>query len=179
MTTDQWIFGYGSLVWRPAFPYLERAPGFVMGWIRRFWQASPDHRGTPDAPGRVVTLVEAPGEVCWGMAYRVDAGDVDGVLDELDYREKAGYRRVYSDLFLRDGGDPLAGTLIYIAAPDNPNFVGEAPLDEIAEVVRTAVGPSGPNTEYVVELHEALVEMGGRDDHVAALSSLVTGEEAG
>lgn len=173
MTADQWIFGYGSLVWRPAFPYLEREPGFVLGWIRRFWQASPDHRGTPEAPGRVVTLLEAPGEVCWGMGYRVAAGELAAVLEELDYREQAGYRRVRTQLYFRDRPEPIDDALIYVAGPDNPNFVGESSLDEIIEVVRTATGPSGPNREYLHELHAALVQMGGRDDHVAALSELI------
>ncbi len=73
MSGSVWIFGCGSLVWRPAFPYARRRRACVRGWARRFWQDSTDHRGTPDAPGRVVTLVPELDATCWGIAYRVEA----------------------------------------------------------------------------------------------------------
>jgi len=77
-----WIFAYGSLIFRPAFPFVERRRAFVRGWMRRFWQGSPDHRGVPDAPGRVVTLLPSEAETCGGCAYRIEAsfaeGDPDG-----------------------------------------------------------------------------------------------------
>lgn len=171
-----WIFGYGSLVWRPAFAYTERRPAFIRGYMRRFWQASPDHRGTPHSPGRVVTLVADPAAEVWGMAYQLAADTIDEVLDALDYREKAGYERHTVELFATDDHSVFAEGLIYIAGPDNPNFVGERPLTEIAGVARTSHGPSGPNAEYVLRLHEALVDMGASDDHVAELARLVAAD---
>jgi cation transport regulator ChaC len=87
-----WIFGYGSLVWRPAFAHVERRAGYVRGFRRRFWQGSSDHRGVPHAPGRVVTLLPGePDERCFGTAYRVAPGREAEVLDKLDVRERGGY----------------------------------------------------------------------------------------
>ena len=79
-----WIFGYGSLIWNPAFPYDTSRRAVVRGWRRRFWQASPDHRGVPDAPGRVVTLVEEAEASCWGRAFRLDEPDRDQIIADLD-----------------------------------------------------------------------------------------------
>jgi len=42
-----WIFGYGSIVWKPEINYIQRLDGHVKGYIRRFWQLSEDHRGQP------------------------------------------------------------------------------------------------------------------------------------
>ena len=159
--SDAWIFGYGSLVFRPAFPYLERRPGRVEGWVRRFWQASPDHRGTPESPGRVATVLAEPGAWLWGMAYRVAATDVGPVLEQLDFREKEGYERLEVPLFgLQDPAQRFGEGLMYVAGPANPNFVGPASARAIAEHVVRCAGPSGPNREYVLRLAAALREMG-------------------
>lgn len=170
-----WIFGYGSLVWRPAFPFEERRPGYVRGFSRRFWQASSDHRGVPEDPGRVVTLVPDPRARCFGMAYRVAPADLPAVLAGLDHREQGGYRRVEIDVHAQDGGT-LPGALMYLATEDNPCYVGPAPLPELAATVRRCVGPSGSNVEYVLRLAEALRALGvpaEEDEHVFALAALV------
>ncbi|KAK9478806.1 ChaC-like protein [Lipomyces japonicus] len=101
-----WIFGYGSLIFKPP-PEVERAiPGYISGYVRRFWQKSHDHRGTETAPGRVVTLVEKefwetledphskfenPKLKTWGIAYKIKAGKVPEVSAALDLREQNGY----------------------------------------------------------------------------------------
>ncbi len=169
-----WIFGYGSLVWRPAFPFSARRPAAIHGWRRRFWQASTDHRGTPEAPGRVVTLVREPGATTWGVAYQVAEADRASILAGLDHREKDGYERHLLPLDWGDGPSE-DHALVYVAGPSNPNYLGPAPLDEMVGQVRASIGPSGANVEYVVRLAEALRAMGRPDPHVEAIEAGVRG----
>lgn len=154
---DHWVFGYGSLIYRPAFPFVERVRGVVRGWSRRFWQASVDHRGTLEHPGRVVTVTPSPDEVLWGMAYRVAPAEVPAVMAKLDHRESGGYERHEVAVEVHPGGAVAA--VMYVAGPDNPNFIGEAPLDEMARHVLSSEGKSGHNVDYVLRLAEALREM--------------------
>jgi len=168
---ETWIFGYGSLIWKAGFHHLGSRPAFVRGWARRFWQGSTDHRGVPRAPGRVVTLVEAPGETCWGRAYLLDPSSRDAVLAHLDHREKGGYERLELPLYFSEGHH-VPG-LVYHATADNPNFLGETGMTDLARQVLASHGPSGPNTEYVLRLEEALAEMGAHDTHVTELADAV------
>lgn len=171
--SDTWLFGYGSLIWRPDFAYRERLPASIDGWMRRFWQASPDHRGTPAAPGRVVTLLRADA-VCHGMAYRI-AGEVFAPIKAaLDHREKAGYVEHIVPIALSDGR--VVEGLVYVAGPDNPNFIGPAPVAQMAAHIADSRGPSGENTEYLVNLARALREMGADDPHVFELERALGGK---
>lgn len=167
------MFGYGSLVWRPAFPFVEQVPASLDGFVRRFWQASPDHRGTPEAPGRVVTLVAHAGGRVHGRAFRVGAADVAGVLAALDHREKAGYDALDVTLALADGRS--VGARVYVATPANPEFLGPAAPDVIARQIASSHGPSGSNLEYLERLHDALAELGVPDPHVTELLAAVRG----
>ncbi len=167
-TGDEWVFGYGSLIFRVDFPYVERHPAWIDHWQRRFWQGSHDHRGTPDAPGRVLTLAPAPGVRCGGMVYRVRGS----VLEALDYREKNGYERFPIPIVLKDGR-VLRG-ITYLAPPENPAFLGPAPDETIARQMARSSGPSGNNADYVIDLARALRAMGERDDHVFALAGLLS-----
>lgn len=170
MQSDRWIFGYGSLVWRPAFEHRERVCGAVRGFSRRFWQGSPDHRGLPHAPGRVVTLVPEPGALCWGMGYRVSPEVFEEVILRLDARESGGFERVEVELRFAERRRPPVPALVYVAPEGNPNFLGPAPLAEMVEQVLSARGRSGENSEYVLRLAESLLELGVEDQHVFALA---------
>jgi cation transport protein ChaC len=163
-----WVFGYGSLIYKVDFPYLRREVASIRGWQRRFWQGSHDHRGTPERPGRVVTLIPAPGVICRGVAYLVE----HAVFDHLDHREKNGYQRHEVAIELAAGAGPVSGVL-YVAAPDNPAFLGEAPMHEIASHIAGAHGPSGSNIDYLLQLATALRELGDPDPHVAELEQLL------
>ena len=160
-----WIFGYGSLIYKVDFPYLGRSPAFISGWERRFWQGSHDHRGTPDNPGRVLTLIPVEDARCYGMAYRVTQQE----FEHLDYREKNGYLRFEIDIRL-DNGEIKRG-LVYIAPKDNAAYLGEAPIGDIAHHIFNSRGPSGENKDYVFQLAAALREANETDDHVFAIES--------
>jgi glutathione-specific gamma-glutamylcyclotransferase len=164
-----WIFAYGSLIFRPSFEFVERRPAWVRGFARRFWQGSPDHRGTPESPGRVATLVHSESETCGGCAYRIDRTNAGVILAELDHREKAGFDRVMLPLLDGPNGVVFGEGLTYVAREDNAHFLGPLAEHLIAEHVSKSHGPSGPNREYVLRLHEALGELGVVDPHVQAI----------
>jgi len=149
---------------------------WIKGWKRRFWQGSTDHRGVPGAPGRVVTLVADPESVCWGVVYGLCGGRAESVIDQLDFRERGGYRRLSVQAFFPNGASVEA--LSYFASQDNENYLGPAPLREIARQVRDAQGPSGGNPEYVRELAEAMRTIGVQDDHLFELDELLSEHRA-
>jgi cation transport regulator ChaC len=175
---EVWLFGYGSLIYKTDFPWLERRPAFIRHWVRRFWQGSHDHRGTQEVPGRVVTLVEEPGACCAGVAYRISPT----VFAHLDHREKNGYlRKLIKIYFSASTSMPANGLiskntllstntvaegLVYIASQDNSAFLGPESEYEIAKQIAVSKGPSGHNKDYLFGLANALRELQATDSHV-------------
>ena len=153
-------------MWRQDFPFLDARPAYIDGWTRRFWQGSHDHRGIATDPGRVVTLIEAPNDRCYGRAFLVEPS----VLEHLDHREKNGYERHTVDTFFDDA---QTSGVVYIAAPNNFAFLGEAPLDEIAAHISHSAGPSGTNIDYLLELARTLRQLEISDQHVFEIEALV------
>lgn len=170
LKTD-WIFGYGSLIWRPSFDFAHARPALLRGWQRRFWQGSPDHRGTSLAPGRVVTIVEQTGAQCWGMGFNITGFEAEAILSELDIRESGGYVRLPVQIEFTDGSSTHA--LTYFAPPENPNYLGPASLVQMSEQIRSSAGKSGRNSEYFIRLAMALREYDLPDDEIGALEVYV------
>ena len=168
--SSRWLFGYGSILWKTGFPYATRKLARVEGWSRRFWQGSPDHRGTPEAPGRVVTLIEAPGQSLWGLLYELPSDEADGIISALDAREQGGYTRHQLRAWDETGGEIDA--LTYIATPDNPCYLGPAPERELAAHIARSHGPSGSNLEYLRQLVVALDALGYPDPELTRLWQL-------
>lgn len=183
---DIYIFGFGSLIHSPGFDHVDdkRIVGFIRGYRRVFWQGSTDHRGVPGAPGRVVTLEPDPTGVVWGVAYRLagSRGQQQRTLQYLEWREKQYDVRAHVEVFTAEQSCVAPVTaLTYIASSDrqhNPNYLGPAPLPEIAAQIAASAGPSGPNCEYVFKLADAMRGMSIDDPELFLLESLVRAELA-
>ncbi len=171
---DVRIFGYGSLIWRPAFAYRTRTPASITGYARRFYQGSPDHRGTPQHPGRVVTLVPDPEATCIGMLYDIDDQLAPEILGHLDHREQAGYMRIHIDAAHLDDSDTHQA-ICYIATAHNPDYLGPAPLTEMARQIANTRGPSGSCRAYLMQLHRWLGRVGVDEPHIATLAEAIQG----
>ncbi|TNE88918.1 MAG: gamma-glutamylcyclotransferase [Deltaproteobacteria bacterium] len=162
------VFGYGSLIWRPDFPFAGRYWARLDGWERRFWQGSPDHRGTPEAPGRVVTLV--PGEAVWGVVFELPADTAETTMARLDVREQGGYELVERQVHAEHG--PVVART-FVATPDNPEWLGPDTVTAMAAHIARSHGPSGANREYLLRLADALEQAGVLDAHTRGLAAAV------
>jgi len=168
--TDFWVFGYGSLMWRPGFAHEEAVLARVVGLHRSLCIFSWVHRGTQSAPGLVLGLDR--GGSCIGTAFRVPAGQADAVIDYLREREQVTqvYLESRRDVFLADGSDRKVEALFYLVDRKHRQYAGKLPLERQLEIVRTSTGSSGRNQDYVVSTARHLREMGVRDHALEWLS---------
>ena len=163
-------------MWRPGFAFEHRRVAAVRGWQRRFWQYSPDHRGIPEHPGLVVTLIEAVAATCHGIAYQPVETQRQQIMAELDVREQNGYDLVEVSVEFEDG--EVAEGVTYVASPSNPSFSGPLSNANIARRIVTAHGPSGSNREYLEALGHCLAEIGKSDEHVTRLCEVLAQQSA-
>ncbi|XP_008287978.1 cation transport regulator-like protein 1 [Stegastes partitus] len=152
--SSMWIFGYGSLVWRPDFTYKSCKIGHIRGYKRRFWQGDDFYRGDKQKPGRVATLV-ADQEACtWGVAYEVSESQVQESLQYLNMREVVlgGYMTKMVEFIPKERSHGPLLALVYIATSDNPMYLGPASIKDVAAQIATCRGNTGHNIEYLVRL---------------------------
>lgn len=168
-----WVFGYGSLLWNPGFEIDERVVGTLAGYARSFCMRSIHHRGTEDHPGLVLALDAQPDHACEGLALRVRAGDEDKTLAYLREREliSSAYLERNLEVDLHDGRRITA--VVYVIDPDHVQYCGGLPLEEQAQIISTARGGMGPNTEYLYNTADHLAEIGLHDPDLEWLSHRV------
>ena len=177
---DLWVFGYGSLMWQPDFPYEERALATVHGYHRSFCVYSHVWRGTRDNPGLVLGLDN--GGSCRGVAYRVHASNAAQTVEALIRREMV--TRVYIPRWVHARiGDRTVRAHTYTAAHNHIQYAGKLSEQTTLELIRQGHGRGGPNTEYLANTVAHLEELGIVDkplrrlrDSIARQGALSAGE---
>lgn len=170
MSPDRvWVFGYGSLMWRPDFAHESSAPARLEGWHRALCIRSEHWRGTPERPGCVLGL--APGGTCVGRAFALAAHGIEAVLAALDARENVRgnlYERRLVPVTLLPSG-PRVPAWTYVPRPEDPRFENELPRRELVARLRRASGVGGTNLTYLRETLEHLRELGIREPELEEL----------
>ncbi len=170
---DLWVFAYGSLMWRPGFPYEEVAHARLTGWSRTFCIYSRYHRGSPRRPGLVLGLDR--GGMCEGMAFRVGAAAARATLAYLREREQiiSVYREAHVPVTLMTAGHRHVMALAFLVERAHPSYAGRLPIQEQARLIRGAAGLSGGNIDYLANTLAHLKELGIRERNLERLMTLV------
>ncbi|MEC9268152.1 MAG: gamma-glutamylcyclotransferase [Alphaproteobacteria bacterium] len=166
---ELWVFGYGSLMWRPGFAHLEAIPATLHGYARSFCIWSEHHRGTPDCRGLVLGLARGEDAACEGMVFRVAPKDWPETAAYLEERELRGYayRPAHLPVALSDGRRVTAHC--FVADPSHPHYAGRVPPDEAARIILRARGEAGLNRDYLINTVKSLEQHGYREPHLHAL----------
>ena len=171
-----WVFGYGSLLWNPGFEVVEKVRATLPGYHRSFCMLSIHHRGTQDDPGLVLALDKAQA-TCTGLAMRASDEDADAVLAYLRERELISSAYVEERVTLHADDGRQIEALAYVINPDHVQYC-QFDLEKQAQMIASAVGGRGPNTEYLYNTADLLAELKIPDPDMAWLVSRVRALEA-
>ena len=170
---DLWVFGYGSLMWRPGFAFIEQVPARLIGEHRALCIYSFDHRGTPEKPGLVLGLDR--GGACRGIAFRVAARLRDDTIEYLRSREQTThvYREVMRSVWLENEARQRVSALAYVVDRGHVQYAGRLSLADQLRHVLQGHGQSGANREYVLSTVRAIEAEGFRDSQLHRLAMML------
>jgi cation transport protein ChaC len=170
---DLWVFGYGSLMWRPGFEFIEQVPARLIGAHRALCVYSFVHRGTPEKPGLVLGLDR--GGACRGIAFRVAEKHRAPTVAYLRAREQvtAVYREVIRSVWLENEPRQRVSALAYVVDRGHVQYAGRLSLADQLRHVRQGHGQSGANREYVISTVRAIEAEGFRDAQLHQLASML------
>jgi cation transport protein ChaC len=174
---ERWVFGYGSLMWRPGFDFEERAPAVLHGRRRAFCIYSVHHRGTHERPGLVLGL--APGGAVRGAAYRVSEAAWPKVEAYLREREQPTETYVERTVRIRLADGRRLAAIAFLSDTRHPQWAGDLSLEAQARLIAGARGLSGANVDYLSDLVDQLRHEGVRDPHMDRLLARVRELELG
>jgi glutathione-specific gamma-glutamylcyclotransferase len=170
---ELWVFGYGSLMWRPGFEFIEQVPARLIGEHRALCVYSFDHRGTPEKPGLVLGLDR--GGACRGVAFRVVAKRREQTIEYLRSREQTThvYREVMRSVWLENEGRDRVSALAYVVDRGHIQYAGRLSLTEQLRLVRQGHGRSGNNRDYVLSTVKSIEAQGFRDPQLHQLALML------
>ena len=173
---DLWVFGYGSLMWRPGFDFIEQVPARLIGEHRALCVYSFDHRGTPEKPGLVLGLDR--GGACRGIAFRVRDTQRHATIEYLRSREQTTnvYREVMRSVWLDNEARGRVSALAYVVDRGHVQYAGRLTLAEQLHYVRQGHGRSGANRDYVLSTVKAIEAEGFRDPQLHQLAAMLHGD---
>jgi glutathione-specific gamma-glutamylcyclotransferase len=176
---DLWVFGYGSLMWRPGFDFLERVPARLIGLHRALCVYSFVHRGTPEQPGLVLGLDR--GGMCRGIAFRVAVAARERTIAYLRGREQVTtvYLETMRRIELEEKARRQARALCFIVDRSHVQYAGRLTLGACLHHVRLGHGSSGPNRDYVIETVRALEALGYRETDLHLIAERLGGPVVG
>src|SRR5437660_6226733 len=170
---DLWVFGYGSLMWRPGFAFEESAPARLIGLHRALCVYSFVHRGTPEKPGLVLGLDR--GGACRGVAFRVAAKHRGDTIDYLRGREQTTnvYREVMRSVWLDNEARQRVSALVFVVDRGHVQYAGRLSLAEQLRLVKQGHGRSGNNRDYVLSTVKSIEAQGFRDQPLHQLALML------
>jgi cation transport protein ChaC len=173
MMTENWVFGYGSLMWKPGFDHIEARPALLRGAHRQLCVYSYVHRGTPERPGLVMGLDW--GGACRGVAYQVADENWDEVVEYLRAREQVTmvYRETHAPIELAKPNKCKVRAMVYMVDRSHEQYAGMLSVATQLDLVRGAVGQSGENPEYVLNTVDHMRQSGIRDSRLEELADLL------
>jgi cation transport protein ChaC len=172
-THDLWVFGYGSLMWRPGFQFEEVRRATLVGYRRCFCLYSTHHRGNEERPGLVLGLDR--GGTCQGLAFRVPAERRLETLEYLAAREQVSgaYRDTLVPVTLECEPRQDVFALAYIVERRHPSYAGRLSLADQARLIRGACGISGPNLDYLINTLAHLDSLGIHEPELRRLLAVI------
>ena len=170
---DLWVFGYGSLMWRPGFEFVEQVAARLIGEHRALCVYSFDHRGTPEKPGLVLGLDR--GGACRGIAFRVAARHRAATVEYLRAREQTTnvYREVMRSVWLENAARERVSALAYVVDRGHVQYAGRLSLAEQLRFVQQGHGRSGNNRDYVLATVKSIEAQGLRDAQLHQLAAML------
>lgn len=167
---DVWVFGYGSLIWNPAFEFTEKRCALLHGWHRRFCLKMYMGRGTPEQPGLMLALDR--GGACRGVAFRIAAAHVREELGLLWQREMYGgaYNARWVNLQTKEG---RVRAVTFVINHAHPRYTRELTVQQTAALIAIASGDLGTCREYLENTVAHLRELGVRDSNLSRIAAVL------